>query len=216
MSHLRFATVVYSGLNVIALGALLMAAPGSFAQQHNHQHKEHSEDKLDVKQHHQHEHDQVHQHDHEHDDFSSPGAHVHGQATLTIVLEGNEAMLALQSAAYNIVGFEHAPTNAEQRQEIAVAMDVLRQGKWFSINPQAGCDLTDADANTDLTSPVASTHADFYANISLVCQQPARFNELTVSLFNLVPSLERMTVQWVINGQQGAANLTLANNKLAF
>ncbi|KKO47196.1 hypothetical protein WG68_00655 [Arsukibacterium ikkense] len=219
MSTLRLSAVVCSYLNVMAIGALLLAAPASVAQQHadDHHHKAQPEHQHD----HKHKHDQApqqhqHEHDHEHDDFSSPGAHVHGQATLTIVLEGNEAMLALQSAAYNIVGFEHTPTTAEQRQEIAVALDVLRQGKWFAINSQAGCDLTDADANTDLTSSVATQHADFYANISLICQQPARFNELTVTLFNLVPSLERVSVQWVINGQQGATNLSLANNKVAF
>lgn len=216
MAQCRLGSAVNSCLNMIAAGALLLAAPVSLAQPHDHKQPHQHATAHQHDHQHEHEHEHEHEHDHDHDDFSSPGTHVHGAATLTLVLEGNEAMLALQSAAYNIVGFEHAPNNAEQRQEIAVALDVLRQGKWFAINPQAGCDLTDADANTDLTAEVSSKHGDFYANISLICQQPARFNELTLTLFNLVPSLEKVTVQWVINGQQGASELSLANNKVTF
>lgn len=218
MSQSRFGSALRQCLNVIATGALLVAPAASVAQQHaqthaqTHAHANHEHEHQHKQQHDNHDHD----HKHEEDEFGSPGVHVHGQATLTLVLEGNEAMLALQSAAYNIVGFEHTPNNTEQRQEIAAALDVLRQGNWFSINPQAGCDLSDADANTDLTAKVASQHADFYANISLVCQQPARLNELTLTLFNLVPSLERVSMQWVINGRQGATELTLGNNRASF
>lgn len=202
MAFLRFSAATRCWLQVITLGAALVATPMALAQQTG------ATD--------EHQHDHKHGHEHGEDDFGSPGTHVHGQATLTIVVEGNEAMVALQSAAYNIVGFEHAPNNAEQRQEINAALDILRQGNWFSINPQAGCDVGEADANTDLTAKVSSKHSDFYANISLVCQQPARFNELTVSLFNLVPTLETISVQWVINGQQGATDLSLAKSSVSF
>ena len=212
MAYLRFNAATRSWLQVVTLGAVLIATPMVQAQQTGSKHDHKSEHKHDHKSEHQHD----HQHDHGEDDFGSPGTHVHGQATLTIVVEGNEAMVALQSAAYNIVGFEHAPNNAEQRQEITAALDILRQGNWFSINPQAGCDVGDADANTDLNAEVSSKHSDFYANISLICQQPARFNELTVSLFNLVPSLQEIYVQWVINGKQGAAALSLSQSVVAF
>ncbi|MAD75270.1 MAG: hypothetical protein CML20_10850 [Rheinheimera sp.] len=202
MAFLRFSAATRCWLQVITLGAALVATPMALAQQTG------ATDEY--------QHDHKHGHEHGEDDFGSPGTHVHGQATLTIVVEGNEAMVALQSAAYNIVGFEHAPNNAEQRQEINAALDILRQGNWFSINPQAGCDVGEADANTDLTAKVSSKHSDFYVNISLVCQQPARFNELTVSLFNLVPTLETISVQWVINGQQGATDLSLAKSSVSF
>ncbi|MDX1678191.1 ZrgA family zinc uptake protein [Arsukibacterium sp.] len=202
MAAFRFRATAGSVLSALAISALLLTPPLALAQSHSHKHAE------------QHEHE--HEHDHEHDEFTSPGSHVHGHATLTVVLEGSEAMVALQSAAYNIVGFEHAPKTNEQRQEVAAALEVLRQGKWFTVNPQAGCELADADANTDLNAEVSTAHSDFYANISLVCQQPARLNEMTVTLFNLVPSVEKITVQWVINGQQGAAEISLVDNVVAF
>lgn len=201
MADFRFG-VVAGCLSALTMGALLLTPQYALAQPHSHNRAE------------QHEHE--HEHQHSDEEFSSPGTHVHGEAMLTVILEGNEAMVALQSAAYNIVGFEHAPKTSEQRQEISAALDVLRQGNWFAINPQAGCEIAEADANTDLMAEVSSAHSDFYANISLVCQQPARLNEMSVNLFNLVPSVQKITVQWVINGQQGATELGLANNTVSF
>lgn len=168
--------------------------------------------------HHQHNHNHNHNHSHEHDtdDFTQLGAHVHGQAMLTMILEGNELQLALQSAAFNVVGFEHAPTTAAQRQEIAIALDTLAQGNWFGFNPDAYCEIQGADVSTDLTEPGYTGHGDFYANVSLLCQNPARLQQLTLELFSLTPALEKVTVQWVINGRQGAGELSVSSNVLRF
>jgi len=170
---------------------------------------------------HEHAHDEAHEHDHKHDhdhddDFTQLGAHVHGAATLTLVLEGNELQLALQSAAYNIVGFEHAPKSSEQKQEVALALDNLAQGNWFTLSTEANCEIQTSDANTDLTEPGYTGHGDFYANISLLCQRPALLQQLELSLFSLTPALEKVDVQWVLNGQQGAASTTLSSGPLRF
>lgn len=152
-------------------------------------------------------------HLHTDDDTTMLGAHVHGQALLTLVLEGNEMQLAFQSAAQSIVGFEHKPATAEQQQEVAAAIAVFNQGDWFSFNADASCEVAMAEASTDLTEPQANTgHADFYANYQLLCQQPARLSELQLQIFNLVPALQRLDVQWIINGQQGAAEAALGSS----
>lgn len=179
-----------------------------------HQH-EHAHDKETAKRD-GHTHDHEHHHEHDSDDFTQLGAHVHGAASLTLVLEGNELQLALQSAAFNIVGFEQAPTTAEQKQEVALALDNLAQGSWFTLNSDANCEIQGGDANTDLTEPGYSGHGDFYANISLLCQRPALLQHIELGLFTLTPSLEKIAVQWVINGQQGAGSATLNNNKVQF
>lgn len=161
-----------------------------------------------------HEHDE-HDNEHEHADGETTmlGAHVHGQALLTLVLEGNEMLLAFQSAAQSIVGFEHKPATTEQQQEVAAAIAVFNQGDWFSFNTDANCELAMAEASTDLTEPQANTgHADFYANYQMLCQRPALLSELQLHIFNLVPALQRMDVQWIINGQQGAAEAALGNS----
>ena len=159
-----------------------------------------------------------HNHDHEHDDDAMAfGAHVHGHAILTLVLEGNEMQLAFQSAAQSVVGFEHKPRTPEQQQEVAAAIAVFNQGDWFSVNADANCELTLAEASTDLTELQANSgHADFYANYQMLCQRPASLSELQLNLFQLLPALQQMDVQWVINGQQGATKTSLANSTVRF
>ncbi|HEY0921049.1 ZrgA family zinc uptake protein [Rheinheimera pacifica] len=170
----------------------------------------------------EHKHDHQHgtdKHDgHEHDDeLVALGAHVHGHAVLTLVLEGNEMQLAFQSAAQSIVGFEHKPSTAEQKQEVAAAIAVFNQGDWFSFNNDANCELAMAEASTDLTEPQANEgHADFYANYQLLCQRPARLNELKLRIFELLPALEHMDIQWIINGQQGASQAALSSSTVRF
>lgn len=167
---------------------------------------------------HQHNHDHDHQHDHDSDDgFTALGAHTHGEGLLTLVLEGNEMQLAFQAAAYSVLGFEHKPTTAEQQQEVAAAISIFNKGDWFSVNPQASCELVAAEASTDLTQAShTGGHADFYANYQLLCQSPARLESVTLNIFTLLPGLEKIDVQWIINSQQGAATATLAQSTVQF
>ncbi|MCS4307044.1 hypothetical protein M2404_001369 [Rheinheimera pacifica] len=164
-----------------------------------------------------------HKHDHQHavdehdDELVSLGAHVHGHAVLTLVLEGNEMQLAFQSAAQSVVGFEHKPSTAEQKQEVAAAIEVFNQGEWFSFNNDANCELAMAEASTDLTELQANEgHADFYASYQLLCQRPARLNELNLRIFELLPALQHMDIQWIINGQQGASQAALSSSTVRF
>ena len=53
------------------------------------------------------------------------GAHEHGSAKLTIVSEGKELLIELDSPAANILGFEHAPENDQQKALIVQARDSL-------------------------------------------------------------------------------------------
>ena len=166
---------------------------------------------------HAHQHEQ-HQHDHDqHDEAMAFGVHQHGHAMLTLVLEGNEMQLAFQSAAQSVVGFEHQPRSAEQQQEVAAAIAVFNKGDWFSVNADANCELAMAEASTDLSEPQASKgHADFYANYQLLCQRPARLTELQLNIFQLLPALQQVDVQWIINGQQGAAKASLSHSTVRF
>ncbi|MGI5309116.1 ZrgA family zinc uptake protein [Rheinheimera sp. WS51] len=145
------------------------------------------------------------------------GAHEHGKGVLTLVVEGNEMLVAFESAAMNIVGFENKPNSAEQRAEVTAAIDIFNRADWFQFNADANCELTTAEANTDLLdTKFHHGHADFYANYQLLCQQPARLKQLQLTLFNLLPSLEQLQVQWSINGQQGATDASLRQSIIRF
>ena len=53
---------------------------------------------------------------------SSLDAHVHGEAELTIAFEGQRIEMQLVSPAANIFGFEHAPKNDEQNEQVHLSL----------------------------------------------------------------------------------------------
>ena len=57
---------------------------------------------------------------------SSLDAHVHGEAELTIAFEGQRIEMQLVSPAANIFGFEHAPKNDEQNEQVHRAETILK------------------------------------------------------------------------------------------
>ncbi|MEM6985063.1 MAG: DUF2796 domain-containing protein [Pseudomonadota bacterium] len=72
--------------------------------------------------------------------------HVHGIATVQIVVDGNELAITLDSPAASLVGFEHAPETDAQH----AAVDQMRlQLESFTgamlINASAGCTVTESD-----------------------------------------------------------------------
>lgn len=220
------ALVVTTLASSLVLGGALAASQAQAHEpQHQHSH-EHQHEPVEQHQHatehqsdHSHEHNHAHSHDHDHhhdDEFTQLGAHVHGEALLTFVLEGNEAILALQTAAYNIVGFEHAPSTDEQQREVQAALSMLSKGSWFELNRDTGCQVEQADASTDLTRPGHQSHGDFYANFTLLCHNPARLQYLDLSLIQLMPALERVQVQWVVNERQGMNTATLREGRIRF
>ncbi|MGE3915961.1 MAG: DUF2796 domain-containing protein [Hyphomicrobiaceae bacterium] len=73
------------------------------------------------------------------------GAHAHGEGRLSIAIEGGRVELELEVPAADIVGFEHAPSNAGQRKAIADAK--ARLGKALTLfvpAPGANCRLATA------------------------------------------------------------------------
>jgi len=111
------------------------------------------------------------------EEMTSHGSHVHGEATLTFVLDGNEAEVALVTAAGNIVGFEHQPKTADEQQKLQQQLQMLQSGDWFVVDAAAGCKV--------------SSH-----------------------LTTLATGVETIKLQWLIDGEAGAAELSKSNNKL--
>ena len=72
-------------------------------------------------------------------------AHAHGEGRLAMAIEGPRVEMELKVPASDIVGFEHAPSNAKQRQAIADARKRLAKLADLLVLPnEAGCKLTSA------------------------------------------------------------------------
>jgi len=78
-------------------------------------------------------------------------AHVHGTARLNIAVEKDHIDAVLDTPAMNVVGFEHAPRDAGQREAVARAAAVLKDGAERLVpSGAAGCALDRASVASSL------------------------------------------------------------------
>ncbi|MEZ4705714.1 MAG: DUF2796 domain-containing protein [Caldilineaceae bacterium] len=167
------------------------------------------------------------------------GAHEHGAAALMIAWSGNEMAIDLQTPAYNVLGFEYAPTSDEEKAALAESVAALEAGTLLQFSPDAECTLVSASVQTGFSEEAhneeghseeghdeeghdeeahsAETHSDIDVSYNLTCQQPENIASLDASaLFAQFPNFEEIEVQWVSDTQQSAAHLTPDNPVLSF
>lgn len=161
---------------------------------------------------------------HDHHDSTGHAAHEHGHGQLNLVLDGNLLLLELSAPAADLVGFEHAAQNDDEKARMAQAMDRLKQAETlFVLAPGAGCTLAlqeikaghdEHDHDGDHHHDEPDDHADVAASYSFTCTQPDALKGMRVSLFAHYPSLSKLTVQGLIPGGQLAGELTPSNPTL--
>ena len=161
-------------------------------------------------------------HHHDHADAGAASAHVHGEVMLQLALQGNDLQMQLESPAMNIVGFEHRASTPKQIESVAAAEAKLRQvtnwltlqgGECQAINvvPDLNDVLPEAEAGGDQHG-----HADIHVDAQFRCSQPGHLRGLQIALFGDFPGVEKITVQWVFNGEAGERSITGDNPTLRF
>nr|WP_321442060.1 DUF2796 domain-containing protein [uncultured Hyphomonas sp.] len=150
-------------------------------------------------------------------------AHVHGEANMAIVIDGQHLSASLMSAMYNITGFEHAPETEEQREVLQTAKSLLEDGtQLFRFNSEAECFLTSSHHNLSSTEDRHDTnedkpeadgehhhnHRDLEADYEFTCKKPSKLSSVRVGLFDHFKNLQKVNVVTLTGGQQSAAELT--------
>lgn len=78
------------------------------------------------------------------EEYRQHEAHVHGHVEFNIAQDGKDLLIEITSPGADVVGFEHAPENAEQEQALKQAIAALKDtDKLFAINQQAKCVIED-------------------------------------------------------------------------
>ncbi|MEJ2321882.1 MAG: DUF2796 domain-containing protein [Gammaproteobacteria bacterium] len=175
----------------------------------------------------------VHEHEHETEQLQL-GAHVHGVARLTFVVEGNAIQMELQSPAANIVGFEHAPAIEADHAAIDRAVALLEDGDaLFRFNAAAGCRMTENSLDSALFEASHAkqehahdrheheeeghdNHADVAAAWRFDCASPQALEQLDIGLFEAFPGTEELRVEFIAGDRQQAAELTPASHVIRF
>lgn len=173
------------------------------------------------------DHDETDEHgeDEDEDAHREHGAHEHGVATLTIAWSGSELAIDLETPAYNVLGFEYAPSSEEEQRLLNESVAALETGDLLQLSPEAGCSLTSAVVETALTEEAheddeheaEESHSDINVAYGVQCQNPDELESLDASaLFTRFPNFEALQVQWISDTQQSADELTPDNPFVSF
>lgn len=156
---------------------------------------------------------------------ASQGAHVHGEATLNVVLEDNTLYIEFDSPAINLIGFEHAPNNEEQAAVFSNAKQMLAFAEHLFDFSTTTCLLENAEieapymknhepADHQNHHEAQQEHADFHASYIFQCGQAKDLTAISIKFFALFPGIQAIKAQWIFQGEQGAALLTADNHML--
>lgn len=179
---------------------------------------------------HQHGDQHDHGHDHKHGEEmgdAALGAHEHGAASVNVAVDGRAVTLEFHSAAFNIVGFEHAAKDDAQRKMIADATAALKDP--VTLFGLTGCTLKDSKIDAGAHGGdghdhdhhdhghdhdhdhdhKAGGHVDYTGSYTLDCASTAPLALDAKGWFARFPATETLRLQY-IGTQQGAAELTPA------
>ncbi len=162
----------------------------------------------------------------------TPGAHVHGEAQAAIVIAGSTVSVTLNSAMYNITGFERAPQTPDEHAVLAEAISTLEDGdSLFVFTPEAGCEATGAshslpleggtvmDTGTgghdDASGDAHNPYRDLEARFEFTCGAPERLKAVTFALMARFENMQSIDVIIFNGALQLADEVTRERNSMA-
>ena len=112
------------------------------------------------------------------------GAHRHGALTLDIAIDGPTLVIEMEAPLDSLLGFEHAPRTAAQKQAAAQMLARLRQPDGLFVpDAAAACTLKSASADSAALGPDAKAgeHADLDARYEWTCGNAAALRSVDLS-----------------------------------
>lgn len=157
-------------------------------------------------------------------------AHEHGVASLNVARSGATLLIELDSPLDNFIGFEHAPSTAEQTRKLADALAVLRDpARVVRLPAAAACRLVEADVDDPFGPPPEHRHEDAHghddedgghsdleASWRFECANAAALDGFEVLLFRQFPRLGKLRAQVVGDGGQSARVLQASSARVTF
>lgn len=157
----------------------------------------------------------------------APTAHVQGTARIALNADGPDVLVELSAPAATLVGFEHAPTTADERETLRLARENLKAGDgMIRFNTNADCRLVESRVDAHFSDrrqtsargqdPGTAEPAHVTARYRFRCDRPDRLDSAALGLFVGFPALQRALVRYATNDGQGGAELTPVNPVVSF
>jgi hypothetical protein len=153
------------------------------------------------------------------------GAHVHGEATLNIGVDGQLLLISLEAPGMSVLGFEHPPRDDAERSLFRHALEVLGMPEqWLTVPAAAACVLESSKVEphgfespseggqatqhegpaTPRAEEAHHEHADVDVTYRYACHVPLAVRTLDVRLFEVFPDLHKINVELVLPDRQGS------------
>lgn len=164
-------------------------------------------------------------------------AHVHGHGKLLIAQEGQQWQLEFNLPAADVLGFEHiAHSEQDQGRLYKVRESLAVPGSVFTTSG-GNCEVTEQDADLpgsghheadehhnshehedhkehESHDEHETKHADVRLRYQLQCH--GELTGITVTLFDIAPSLREIDVQWIVSAGQGQAEMSPQKRELVW
>ncbi|KAF1005794.1 MAG: hypothetical protein GAK28_03015 [Luteibacter sp.] len=132
------------------------------------------------------------------------GAHVHGQATVDVAIDGDHLQVGLHVPGHDAVGFEHPPTSDAEKRTLAHAIATLKAAHWLEPAKRAGCRLLGANVSAPALQGVPTGgHANVDATYDFSCADMTKLDALDIRLVEAFPSVQRIVVDVVSSSGGG-------------
>lgn len=153
---------------------------------------------------------------------AAPGqAHEHGAARLDIAVETTRITVQLDSPLDNLLGFEHAPRNAAERQRVDALVTRLKDAeRLLRIDPAGGCVLASVQLQapavgvetgvpTTTAAQAQEGHGDLQAEFTFDCPRARQARHIDLeALWTAFSGLQRLDTQLATDqGQQARQTL---------
>ncbi len=128
-------------------------------------------------------------------------AHEHGVSTLRLAQEDKILQFELEAPGEDIVGFEHAAENDQQKLAVENALSQLQKPEAIFILPDdAECTASDQHAEFE----TEEDHAGFHVTWTMTCEEPVNATSMEVRFFSIFQRAEEIEVEAIGNAGQAA------------
>lgn len=148
------------------------------------------------------------------EEFEQHGVHEHGHVVLNVAVERGTLVLEWSAPADQVLGFEHAPRTAAERERITAATQwITRSTDVLGLPPAAGCRVQSV-----VHTPPAlqnSAHADYRARHVFACATPAALAWIEPWLLRKLQDVEHVELNLVAPGVQRQNTVRRADERIA-
>jgi hypothetical protein len=133
------------------------------------------------------------------------GAHVHGEAKLSLAFDQDKGQAEFKTAAEAVLGFEHPAKSAKDQKTLAKVKQTFEKeiSKMISFDPKLNCQFT-ATKIEQVPESAQSKHSDFVANYQIQCLKSPKGSTVKID-FSRFSDLKDLDVTVLVDDLQKTA-----------